>query len=86
MCSITTNRGHCCHVTPPTNFSGSGAIEMSVVWGGTYLRDVAGAGIVMGCGPQTIREYKLAPPEEVYDVEDDSILTTGIQGCELPSV
>jgi hypothetical protein len=58
---------------------------MSVVWGGTYLRDVAGAGIVMGCGPQTIREYKLAPPEEVYDVDDDSILTTGVQGCELPS-
>lgn len=82
MSRITANRGHCCHVTPPTNYSGSGSVERSVAWGGTYLRSVANGGWVMGCGAQTIREYKLAPPEEVYDVVDDSIITTGVEDRE----
>jgi hypothetical protein len=82
MYRITATKAHCCHVTPLTNYSGSGSIETSVSYGGTYLRSVANAGWVMGCGAQTIREYKLAPLKEIYDVVDDSTLATGVAGRE----
>lgn len=79
---ITTCRGHCCHVTPPTNFAGPGAMDESLSWGGTYLRDVAGAGWVVGCGAQSIREYGLAKREEYMNVVDDSKVCPGVERCK----
>lgn len=53
-----------------------------MVFGGTYLREVANAGWVMGCGAQTIREYKLGQLEDVIEAVDDSIVNPGVDARE----
>ena len=79
-CRITSCRGHACLVTPPSAFCGEASSD-SLVFGGTYLRDAAGEGIVMGCGASSVREHHLAGPEELYGVEDDSYIVPKIEQC-----
>lgn len=80
---MTPFRGHAALVVPPASYSGEDSIQNTfAVENGPYLMATPHSGLVFGVYNSTALAVGLAGWDEIFGVEDDSVVLDSFKDCE----